>query len=142
MPELVVRPIPVAQTRRLRQAVLRPSQTVEELATHEQADAFAVGVFDGEELVAVGMVGSEGEPGEWRVRGMATAPHVRGRGAGAAVLRALVQHARAHGARRVWCTARIPAGSFYERAGFRRVSEEFEVPGIGPHVVMELRDKE
>jgi predicted GNAT family N-acyltransferase len=39
----------------------------------------------------------------------------------------------------VWCNARTPARAFYERAGFRTVSDEFELPEIGPHYVMELR---
>jgi ribosomal protein S18 acetylase RimI-like enzyme len=82
-------------------------------------------------------VGPDGGPGSWRVRGMATAPHARGKGAGAAVLDALVGHAIAQGATRVWCNARTPARSLYEREGFRVVSEEFEIPEIGPHLAME-----
>jgi len=136
---LTIRSVPPAQTRMLRQRILRPHQTVEELAAHEPSGTFAVGAFDGDELIAVGFVGPEGEPGAWRVRGMATAEHARRRGAGKAVLDALVAHAAVHGATRVWCNARTPARSFYERAGFVVTSEEFELPDIGPHVVMELR---
>lgn len=69
---------------------------------------------------------------------MATAPHARGRGAGGAILRALVQHAIAHGARRVWCNARTSALTLYQRAGFVAASDEFETPDIGPHYRMEL----
>jgi GNAT superfamily N-acetyltransferase len=89
-------------------------------------------------MVAVGLVGPDSEPGDWRVRGMATAPHARGRGAGGAILRALVQHAIAHGARRVWCNARTSALTLYQRAGFVAASDEFETPDIGPHYRMEL----
>jgi GNAT superfamily N-acetyltransferase len=135
--ELVVRAIPIAQTRGLRQSVLRPHQTPDELAAHEAADAFAVGVFTDEALVAVGFVAPEGGPGAWRIRGMATAPEVRGRGAGAAVLDALVGHALDQGATRIWCNARTPARPFYERGGFQVASDEFELPQIGPHYVME-----
>jgi ribosomal protein S18 acetylase RimI-like enzyme len=137
-PRLAIRPVPPALTRTLRQAVLRPHQTVEELAAHEPPGAFAVGAFEGDELVSVGLVGPEGGRGAWRVRGMATAPHARRRGAGRAVLDALVRHATSHGATRVWCNARTPARSLYERAGFTAVSDEFELPDIGPHFVMEL----
>jgi ribosomal protein S18 acetylase RimI-like enzyme len=107
------------------------------MAADEPAGAFAVGAFDGTTLIAVGLVGPDGEPDAWRVRGMATAPAARGRGAGAAVLDALIAHAVANGATRVWCNARTPAKSLYERAGFRAVSDEFEIPEIGPHFVME-----
>ena len=123
-------------TRALRQSVLRPHQTLEELAAHESPEAYAVGAFDGEALVAVGFVVPEGEPGEWRIRGMATLPEARGRGAGSAILTALVEHAESNGASRIWCNARVPAISLYARAGFGVESEIFEPPEIGPHVRM------
>ncbi len=126
------------QTRALRQAVLRPHEALEQMASSEPADAFAVAAFDAEEPVAVGLVAPDGQPGGWRIRGMATAPAARGTGAGTAVLDALLEHALAHGARRIWCNARTPARALYERAGLRVISEEFELPMIGPHLVMEL----
>jgi ribosomal protein S18 acetylase RimI-like enzyme len=134
----VIRPVPPEETRALRQAVLRPHQQLHELSDQEPADAIALGAFDGDALVSVGLVGPEGGPGSWRVRGMATAPEARGRGAGTAILAALVEHAIAHGATRIWCHVRTPARSLYERAGFEVVSDEFVLPDIGPHVVMEL----
>jgi len=139
MMPLRVKEIPIEATRPLRQAVLRPHQTVEEVAAHEAGDAWAVGVFDGDELVSVGFTAPDGEPGAWRIRGMATAAQARGRGAGTAVLDALVAHAHENGATRIWCNARAPARTLYERAGFVVTSEEFELPEIGPHYVMEKR---
>jgi ribosomal protein S18 acetylase RimI-like enzyme len=135
--QFVVREINIVDTRPLRQAILRPHQTLEDLAAHEPPGTFAVGAFDDDVLISVGFVTPEGGPGSWRVRGMATLPQARGRGAGAAVLDALVTHAREQGATRVWCNARTPARSLYERAGFGIASDEFELPEIGPHFVME-----
>lgn len=124
------------QTRALRQQILRPHQTAEELAAHERPDAYAVGAFEGERLVAVGLIGPEGAPGEWRVRGMATLPDLRGRGAGSAVLEALLEHARRERGTGVWAYVRTPAVKLYERAGLSVATEEFTVAQIGPHVVM------
>jgi GNAT superfamily N-acetyltransferase len=138
MPHIEVREIPLPDTRPVRQEVLRPHQSLEELATHEPPGSVAFGAFDGDELVAVGLIGAEGEPGDWRVRGMATRTHARGRGAGGRILQALLQHAIAHGATRVWCNARVRALTLYERAGFVVASELFEPPDIGPHYRMEL----
>lgn len=130
--------MPLAQTRALRQAILRPHESLDELASHEPNGAFAVGALAGGELRAVGFIAPDGETdGSWRVRGMATVPGARGAGVGTAVLQALLRHAAAQNATRVWCNARIPALSLYARAGFKVVSEPFELPGIGPHVVME-----
>ncbi|HTT28108.1 MAG TPA: GNAT family N-acetyltransferase [Solirubrobacteraceae bacterium] len=139
MRQLDLRSIPLADTRELRRDVLRPYMTVEELAAHEPSEAVAFGAFADDDLVAVGLVGPEGEPGDWRIRGMATKPEARGRGAGTQVLQALVQHAVDHGAKRLWCNARTPALSLYQRAGFTATSEEFETPRIGPHYRMELQ---
>jgi GNAT superfamily N-acetyltransferase len=67
---------------------------------------------------------------------MAALPEARGRGAGTAVLAALLSHARANGATRVWARVRTPARSLYERAGFDASSGEYELPYIGPHLTM------
>lgn len=132
--------IPVADTRSLRHSVLRPQEPLETIVSHEPPGAVAFAAFeDGDERpIAVGLVGPGGEPGSWRVRGMATEPEARGRGAGTAVLDALVAHARENGARLVWCNARVGARTLYERAGFSATSEEFEIETIGPHYRMEL----
>jgi GNAT superfamily N-acetyltransferase len=136
--EMLVREIPVAQTRSLRQAILRPHDSEETVAAHEPCDAFALGAFRREELIAVGFIAPDGTPGSWRIRGMATVAHARGEGTGGALLAGLIEHALATGATRVWCNGRSPARSLYERAGFRAISEEFEIPGIGMHFVMEM----
>ena len=77
-----------------------------------------------------------GPPGGWRLRGMATDADVRGAGFGAALVAACIEHVAAAAGAELWCNARMAAVGFYERAGFRVVSDEFQVPGIGPHVVM------
>ena len=141
MGEHVVRPIPVQETRALRQVVLRAHEAVEQMASSEAAGTFALGAFDGDELIAIGMIAPDGEPGGWRIRGMATAPRARGGGAGTAVLDGLLEHALTAGAQRIWCNARTPARSLYERAGMSVVSEEFDLPRMGPHVVMEMRSR-
>jgi predicted GNAT family N-acyltransferase len=72
----------------------------------------------------------------WRLRGMATREDVRGRGVGAALLAfvgAAVRDAP------VWCEARVEAAGFYARHGWTVESEPFDVPGVGPHVVMRRR---
>lgn len=140
MPEFQIRAVDPAATRPLRQRVLRPHESLEELASHEPPGVHAVAAFTADgELVAAGFVCPDGGPGAWRVRGMATDPQHRGKGLGAQILERLVEHARDQGAMRVWCNARTPALSLYERAGFERESEEFEIPGIGPHFVMARR---
>lgn len=94
------------------------------------------GAFRGEELVAIVSAHSDGAPGEWRIRGMAAHPSCQGQGAGGVALAALLAWLRERGVPAFWCNARERAIPFYERHGFRCVSELFEIEGIGPHKVM------
>jgi predicted GNAT family N-acyltransferase len=60
----------------------------------------------------------------------------RRRGAGHALLEALLDAARKGGFRRVWLNAQTYATEFYAKFGFRSVGEEFLDAGI-PHCRME-----
>jgi GNAT superfamily N-acetyltransferase len=68
---------------------------------------------------------------------LATAPSLRRQGAGAAALAACEQHAREHGGTLLWCNARVEAIAFYEANGWTVLGEEFDIPTVGPHFVME-----
>lgn len=145
-----VEAVAAEDVRPLRGGVLRPGQAPEDLVYpgDDHADALHAAIRDagpgGEgsgAIVGIATVAPEGHPrdprpGDWRLRGMATAPGVRGRGLGAALLAACLHHARDRGGGRVWCNARVTAEGFYVRAGFVAEGARFELPGIGPHVVM------
>ena len=141
----------------LRHAVLRPDAPVDDVyfPSDETPGALHAGAFLDGELVAVGTISPEDRDADapggaaptlesdrgtaWRVRGMATADWARSKGAGAGVLTACTEHARAAGGTIVWCNARIAAVPFYEREGWTLVSGEFDIPDVGPHFVMERR---
>jgi GNAT superfamily N-acetyltransferase len=77
---------------------------------------------------------------QWQFRGMASAVSARGGGYGAAVLEAIFAHVRAVGAgtpQLVWCNARVVAIGFYEKYAMTIVSDRFDIPTVGPHVVMQ-----
>jgi GNAT superfamily N-acetyltransferase len=136
-------PVAVEVGRPLRMAVLRPHESgdgpmypLEE----DPATAHFAALAD-DRVLAVGSVMADAHPhdpapGDWRVRGMATVPEWRGQGLGARVVAALEIHAGAEGGRRLWCNARIGARAFYERAGWLVEGEEYEIPGIGMHLLM------
>ncbi|NJP99496.1 GNAT family N-acetyltransferase [Streptomyces zingiberis] len=85
---------------------------------------------------AAGAGGAAGQVPAHRFRGMASDPAVRGRGFGRAVLTAGIAEARRRGAALVWCHARTGALGFYAREGFTAAGEEFEIEGVGPHLVL------
>jgi len=146
--------VPAAGVRPLRHAVLRPGQPAERLvypgdddesslhlAVRDRESVVSVASFYLEALperVEVSLCGlAAGTPG-LRIRGMATEPAHRSKGFG----RALVDHglramcAQHLGVRAAWCNARTTASGYYERVGFVVASRAFEMPDIGPHVVM------
>lgn len=143
-------PVDPERTYLLRHEVLRPHQRVEEMslpgADHPEACVIGAVALDSGEVVGSAAVTPE-EPDEemaaalpalrgWRLRSMATRPDLRSSGVGSAVLSGVIEHVTAHGGGLLWCSARVPALSFYERAGFRTYGEVWDAGPIGPHVMM------
>jgi predicted GNAT family N-acyltransferase len=70
--------------------------------------------------------------GQGLVAWVATIPEARGQGAGALVMRFLLEAADNAGAREVALAAQLPAENFYRRLGFSPVGPLYDVRGI-PH---------
>ena len=64
---------------------------------------------------------------------MAVREDLRGSGVGLRVLTLAVTTARDHGAATLWAEARVAALTFYMRAGWSVVGEQWDKPGVGPH---------
>lgn len=136
----LIRRVTAEDIRPLRHKVLRPGQAYLETRYPGDDAGLHFGAFDGDRLVGIASLYEEdrvdGPAGGWRLRGMATDPDVRGAGFGAALLTGCLETVAEAGGTEVWCNARMSAVGFYRRAGFEVVSEEFDVAGIGAHVVM------
>jgi len=74
----------------------------------------------------------------YQLRGMATDTPFLGKGYGAMLIKYAVDYIKAAKAEYIWCNARTSAIDFYKKQGFEVVSEEFEIPGVGPHYIMIL----
>ena len=78
----------------------------------------------------------QGEPA-YQLRGMATTRLLQGKGIGRLlVARAEEIITKQTGIYLFWCNARTSAIKFYRTMGWLVVSDEFEIPGAGPHVKM------
>lgn len=137
--------MPPEATRPLRQRLLRPHQSLDDLRREGDDDpgaGFFAALTDDGTVIATASVLHERCPWQpertdaWRLRGMATEPALGGRGFGTAVLTAALNHVATNGGRLVWCNARTPALPFYLRAGFVPHGEESDEPQIGPHRCM------
>lgn len=83
--------------------------------------------------------GYEGLKGEgFQLRGMATHPHYYKKGLGKSLIEFAVQELKSKGIDYIWCNARRNAYLFYEKMGFKYMSDEFEIPTAGPHRKMYL----
>ena len=149
--EVRVERVAAPETFALRQRVLRPHQTVEDMALAgddaPEAGHFLARAGDGA-VVATATVRREPLPWDpehpraWRLRGMATAEGHRNAGnpwidEHARVLGVeVVGHVEGHGGGLLWCSARLPAVGFYTRAGLAVRGEPWEEDPIGPHVAM------
>jgi GNAT superfamily N-acetyltransferase len=136
-------PVPVEVVRPLRSAVLRPGQPPWALVNPGDDDpsSLHLAVMIAGELVGTATVMRDGypggaRPGDWRVRGMAVVASRRGRGIGSALLSACEAHVRTSGGSRIWCNARVAARNLYLKGGMVIEGDEFEIPGIGPHLLM------
>ncbi|RKN45715.1 GNAT family N-acetyltransferase [Streptomyces hoynatensis] len=138
--------VPLSEIYELRWAVLRPGLPREsaEFAEDGGPHTFHLAAYEGEEPAVLGCITVFPDPfpaphplsaAAFRFRGMASAPEVRGRGYGAAVLAAATRESAARGARLLWCNGRTEATGFYKSQGFSVVGEEFVIEGVGPHLV-------
>jgi len=142
--------VPATATWPLRQAVLRPHQTVEEMGLpdddHPLTVAF-VAVNDRGEIVGTARVAPADPPASiedcaptgspvWRLRGMATRQDLRHQGIGGAVLNRTMEYVADQGGGLLWCSARVPAVNFYLWAGFTPHGQPWDEPDIGPHLLM------
>ena len=138
----MIKEITAQETRPHRQAILRPEQPPETViyAKDDDPETMHFAVFEGNEILAIASLEYDpfplnGKPA-WRMRGVATYPEARGRGYGAMLVQASVDHVLSKGEKYIWCNARIAALPFYAASGFKQYGEKFNIPGAGIHYMM------
>jgi GNAT superfamily N-acetyltransferase len=137
----------------LRQSVLRPHESVDQVAASDLLASAgpppaSFAALDGRGEVVGTVRVAAGEPpsvvsglapegvGRWRLRGMAVRADLRNAGLGTRLLGRALAYVAGHGGGLLWCNARVPAVGLYRRAGFEVHGEPWDDPAIGPHVVM------
>ena len=130
----------------LRNEVLREGKlTLEKCVfpTDNLPGSFHLGFFVDEMLTSIVSFHPE-KYGEYKgegfqLRGMATLEQLRGKGLGNQLVNFALVYLKGKKANYIWCNARKTALNFYLNLGFEIISDQFEVPGIGPHHVMYLK---
>jgi predicted GNAT family N-acyltransferase len=125
-----------AAIRSIRFAVFVDEQRVPPELEMDERDAVCIHLlgFDGTTPVATGRIDLDygGKIGR-----VAVLPNHRRGGTGTHLMAELHTLAQRYGLASVWCNAQIGAAPFYERLGYRIVSEPFDEAGIA-HVRMTL----
>ncbi len=138
-----VREVTQAQTLALRTQILRPGHAPDArlfgVEDTEETRHFAA--FEGEEVVGACYIVRRAAPFDslalaWQLRGMAVQTQRQGQGIGAQLVARVELEARLAKMEILWFNARRVAVGFYERLGFERLGEEFEIPVVGPHFLM------
>ncbi len=148
-PAFSVKEVEVEAVRPLRHRHLRPDQptdaveyksddcpTCRHFAAYD-AEGILIGVGTSHHADRVAGQPPFGSPG-LRIRGMAVEDDWRGKGVGTALLDAMVEAGVEEGMVEAWANARTAARNLYARAGFKEVSQEFDMPSIGEHVVVAM----
>jgi len=135
--------ISASDTYNLRHEVLRKGRPIDECYFDGDDDdqTFHLGAFVDNKLVSVASFFYQRHPAfpdenQYRLRGMATLEEHRGGGHSRALLRTAFPLIKQNFCSLVWCNARVSAIGFYEKTGFTSHGSEFDVPTIGPHVLM------
>jgi len=130
----------------IRNEVLREGRlTLDEcrFLNDDAAGSFHLGYFDGDHLVCIASFHlqnyKEFAGKAYQLRGMATLESHRGKGFGNQLINFAIVYMRGQKVNYVWCNARKKAVLFYKNLGFEIISDEFEVPTIGPHYVLYLK---
>lgn len=140
---LKIREISAKETTPIRSVVLRPGQPLSAcIYPHdEDEDTFHMGAYVNDEQACIASFYKEKHPDieadiQYRFRGMATLEKFRRKGIASALLKKAFERIKKDGAEMVWCNARLNALDLYLNLGMEIASEEFDIPGIGPHYLM------
>jgi GNAT superfamily N-acetyltransferase len=142
----MIRFIPVEDVLAIRNEVLRGGGlTLDEcrFPGDEAEGSFHLGYFDQDKLVSIATFHLQNygdfKGKAYQLRGMATLENYRGKGFGNQLINFAIVYLRGQKVNYVWCNARKKAIGFYQNVGFEIISNEFEVPVIGPHYVLYLK---
>jgi GNAT superfamily N-acetyltransferase len=140
---IMIKFIKVDEVLPIRSEVLRESKLTNDecrFPTDDLEGAFHLGYYVNEVLACAASFHPESygkfTGTGFQLRGMATIEQYRGQGIGNQLLNFGIVYLRGQKANYVWCNARKKALQFYVNIGFEIISDEFEVPVIGPHYVL------
>ncbi|HAZ12424.1 MAG: hypothetical protein A2X86_15915 [Bdellovibrionales bacterium GWA2_49_15] len=127
----------------IRHQMLRSGKPIDSCIYNGDDDeqTFHLGAFVDTKLVSVASFYFEKHPillppYQYRLRGMATLSEHQRSGLSSELLKMAFPIIKQNLASLLWCNARLTAVGFYEKVGFERVGESFNISDIGEHILM------
>lgn len=136
--------ISAEETIDLRSRILRPGQNLELCHYPEDhlSTTFHLGIREKNHVICNGTFIQQAHIQfphaklPYRLRGMASDKDFQGRGLGSRLLKEAFVHLKNKNCDLIWFNARVSAEGFYDKLGFQKIEEIFDIPTIGPHKVM------
>ncbi len=122
-----IKQIHAEQTWPMRQKVMYPDFTVEQVKLKDDAQGRHFGLFAGDELTVVVSLFIKNK--NLQFRKLATLTGQQGKGYGKQMMRFILDLASAENLRMVWCNARLTAAPFYRQFGFEVFGETWQQDG-------------
>lgn len=119
----------------LRQAVMYPSWSIDEVKLANDFEGIHFGLYDNNTLISV--VSTFISENSLQFRKFATLSSEQGKGYGGLLLAHIIQFAKNEHCSRMWCNARCNASAFYAKFGFTETEQKFHQDGHD-FVIMEL----
>ena len=115
------------QTWPMRQSVMYPDFSIDQVKLKDDLIGRHFGLFLGEELIVVVSVFVQDEALQFRK--LATQTNQQGKGYGRQMVQFILNLASAENLKTVWCNARLSAAAFYKLFGFESCGETWNQDG-------------
>ena len=139
----LIKEIPALETFSVRHPVLRPGKNIE--TCHFDGDNLDstrhFGLFIEEELAGVASLFQSNsnlfqEKEQFQLRGMAVLEKFQKKGIGESLVKYAEENAKSRQGTLIWFNAREIAVRFYEKMGYEKIGQPFNIGDIGTHFVM------
>lgn len=133
--------VSAAEVLPLRQDILRPGKPIESCSFENDNTESTqhLGAFFKDKLVGIlSLFVAKNQifdaPKQIQLRGMAIDIAYQKQGIGKSLLQETLKRKKPDDL--IWCHARLSAVDFYQKNGFQKASNSFDISGVGPHIVM------
>ena len=118
---LTIKNIQASETWDLRHRVMAPNRPFDSIKLPKDEEGLHFGLFEEEKLISVISLFIENDTAQFRK--FATEISEQGKGYGSILLNHIIEESVKNNVKNIWCNARMSAFGFYEKFGFKAISE-------------------